>query len=189
MLSATWTNAPEHAAGPLEYWGSRGRRFKSCRPDRGKVFAGHTPAEALFVRPEQSRDVRTPVSEPFTRHFRMQLAIRSPAETHLRACSPIPLLRVSHIERREATRDCQQVSTRLERALLSAGQTVVRVPPKLMAGARRSAWTWGKSDPTTPWPSRRGLVKFVRDLVGVRRRTHPFRTGPTRASHGRSGCS
>ena len=35
-----------------------------------------------------------------------------------------------------AVEDCRHVSTRLERALLAAGETVVRVPPKLMAGAR-----------------------------------------------------
>lgn len=38
-------------------------------------------------------------------------------------------------------------STRLERTLLAAGQTVVRVPPKLTAGSRSAARTRGKSDP------------------------------------------
>ena len=42
--------------------------------------------------------------------------------------------------------DCLQVSTRLERTLLGAGQTVVRVPPKLTAGSRSAARTRGKSD-------------------------------------------
>lgn len=46
-----------------------------------------------------------------------------------------------------AIEDCRHVSTRLERALLAAGERVVRVPPKLMAGARTSARTRGKSDP------------------------------------------
>lgn len=46
-----------------------------------------------------------------------------------------------------AVEDCRHVSTRLERALLGAGARVVRVPPKLMAGARQSARTRGKSDP------------------------------------------
>lgn len=46
-----------------------------------------------------------------------------------------------------AVEDCRHVSTRLERALLAAGTRVVRVPPKLMAGARASARTRGKSDP------------------------------------------
>lgn len=43
--------------------------------------------------------------------------------------------------------DCRHVTTRLERALLAAGERVVRVPPKLMAGARTSGRTPGKSDP------------------------------------------
>lgn len=46
-----------------------------------------------------------------------------------------------------AVEDCRHVSTRLERALLAAGAKVKRVPPKLMAGARASARTRGKSDP------------------------------------------
>ncbi|MFP5073241.1 IS110 family transposase [Pseudonocardia nantongensis] len=50
-------------------------------------------------------------------------------------------------ERVWAVEDCRHVSTRLERALLAAGERVVRVPPKLMAGARHSARTRGKSDP------------------------------------------
>ena len=49
---------------------------------------------------------------------------------------------------RFAVEDCRQVSTRLERTLLAAGQAVVvRVPPKLTAGSRSSARTRGKSDP------------------------------------------
>ena len=43
--------------------------------------------------------------------------------------------------------DCRNLSARLERDLLSAGQQVVRVAPKLMAQARASARTRGKSDP------------------------------------------
>lgn len=50
-------------------------------------------------------------------------------------------------ERVWAVEDCRHVSTRLERALLAVGARVVRVPPKLMAGARSSARTRGKSDP------------------------------------------
>ena len=51
------------------------------------------------------------------------------------------------VELRFAVEDCRHVSTRLERALLAAGQMVVRVPPKLMAGTRASARSRGKSDP------------------------------------------
>jgi transposase len=43
--------------------------------------------------------------------------------------------------------DCRQVSRRLEHDLMNAGQTVVRVPTKLMARTRASARTSGKSDP------------------------------------------
>ena len=50
-------------------------------------------------------------------------------------------------KRRWAIEDCRHVSRRLERDLLSAGQLVLRVPPKLMLDSRRSARTWGKSDP------------------------------------------
>jgi transposase len=46
-----------------------------------------------------------------------------------------------------AVEDCRHLTTRLERALLTAGARVLRVPPKLMAGARQSARTRGKSDP------------------------------------------
>lgn len=49
-------------------------------------------------------------------------------------------------ERRFALEDGRHVSGSLERVLLARGETVVRVPPKLMAGARRSARERGKSD-------------------------------------------
>jgi transposase len=46
-----------------------------------------------------------------------------------------------------AIEDCRHVSGRLERSLIAQGERVVRVAPKLMAGARWSARTRGKSDP------------------------------------------
>jgi transposase len=45
-----------------------------------------------------------------------------------------------------AIEDCRHVSGALERFLLARGERVVRVPPKLMAAARRSARERGKSD-------------------------------------------
>jgi len=48
---------------------------------------------------------------------------------------------------RWAIEDCRHLSARLERDLLSVGQSVVRVPPKMMAEHRRTARTRGKSDP------------------------------------------
>lgn len=50
-------------------------------------------------------------------------------------------------ERRWALEDCRHLSRRIESDLLRAGESVVRVPPKLMAGARRSSREPGKSDP------------------------------------------
>jgi len=46
-----------------------------------------------------------------------------------------------------AVEDCRHLSRRLERDLLAAGESIVRVPPKLMAATRNSARTFGKSDP------------------------------------------
>ena len=50
-------------------------------------------------------------------------------------------------ERQWAVEDCRHLSRRLESDLLAAGERIVRVPPKLMAHARDSARTYGKSDP------------------------------------------
>jgi transposase len=46
-----------------------------------------------------------------------------------------------------AVEDCRHVTGRLERDLLAAGERVVRVPPRLMAGARHAVRALGKSDP------------------------------------------
>jgi transposase len=72
-----------------------------------------------------------------------QVTVKATPEGHLRGlgwASQWP-------QRRWAVEDCRHLSRRLERDLLAAGERVVRVPPKLMAGARRSARTRGKSDP------------------------------------------
>jgi transposase len=50
-------------------------------------------------------------------------------------------------ERVFAVEDCRHVSGSLERFLVERGEKVVRVPPKMMAAARRSARVAGKSDP------------------------------------------
>ena len=50
-------------------------------------------------------------------------------------------------EREWAVEDCRHLSRRLEADLLAAGERIKRVPPKLMAQARDSARTYGKSDP------------------------------------------
>jgi transposase len=72
-----------------------------------------------------------------------QVTVTATPEGHLRA------LRWAGrwAQRRWAIEDCRHLSRRLERDLLAAGEQLVRVPPKLMAGVRRSARTPGKSDP------------------------------------------
>ena len=50
-------------------------------------------------------------------------------------------------ERLFAVEDVRHVSASFERFLIAHGEAGVRVPPKLMAGARESARTPGKSDP------------------------------------------
>jgi transposase len=45
-----------------------------------------------------------------------------------------------------AIEDCRHVSARLERALMTAGERVLRVPPKLMGASRRGEREPGKSD-------------------------------------------
>jgi transposase len=50
-------------------------------------------------------------------------------------------------ERTWAIEDCRHLSRRLEADLLRAGEHVLRVSPRLMAGARRSSRAPGKSDP------------------------------------------
>src|SRR5437667_5387912 len=50
-------------------------------------------------------------------------------------------------ERRWALENCRHLSRVLERDLLSAGEAVVQVSPRLMGRARRSGRELGKSDP------------------------------------------
>lgn len=73
-----------------------------------------------------------------------------------------------------AVEDCRHLTTRLERALLAAGARVLRVPPKLMAGARQSARTRGKSDPIDALAIARAALREP-DLP-VAEHTHASRT-------------
>lgn len=81
-----------------------------------------------------------------------------------------------------ALEDCRHVSVSLERFLIARGERVVRVPPKLMAGARRSVRSRGKSDaidalgvaraalrePDLPVASLEGREREIRLLVDHR---------------------
>jgi transposase len=62
-------------------------------------------------------------------------------------------------DRRWAVEDCRHLSRRLESDLLAAGEVIVRVPPKLMAHARDSARTYGKSDPIDALAVARAAVR------------------------------
>jgi transposase len=56
-------------------------------------------------------------------------------------------------ERLWAIEDCRHLTRRLERDLIAAGESVVRVSPKLMAHVRDSARSYGKSDLNRPGES------------------------------------
>jgi transposase len=64
-------------------------------------------------------------------------------------------------ERTWAIEDCRHLSRRLEADLLRAGERVVRVPPRLMAGARRSSRVPGKSDPIDALAVARAALREV----------------------------
>jgi transposase len=70
-------------------------------------------------------------------------------------------------ERVWAIEDCRHVSGALERFLLGRGERVVRVPPKLMAGARRSAREPGKSDPIDAVAIARAALREGLDTLPV----------------------
>ena len=112
-----------------------------------------------------------------------------------------------------AVEDCRHLSRRLERDLLGAGERLVRVSPKMMAGARKIARSYGKSDPIDALAVARAalqepdlpvaqldgearelrlLVDHREDLVGERTRVinrlrwHLHELDPTWEPHGRS---
>jgi transposase len=63
-------------------------------------------------------------------------------------------------ERQWAVEDCRHLSRRLESDMLAAGERIVRVPPKLMAQARDSARTYGKSDPIDALAVARAALRY-----------------------------
>jgi transposase len=78
-----------------------------------------------------------------------RIAVRTVASTSAGVVDALSWARrvLDDADRVWAVEDCRHVSGRLERLLVSAGEAVVRVAPKLMAGARRNARERGKSDP------------------------------------------
>ncbi len=72
-------------------------------------------------------------------------------------------------ERVWAIEDCRHVSGRLEGAPLAAGEHVIRVPPKLMAGARKTVRERGKSDPIDALAvARAGIREGIHSLPTAR---------------------
>jgi hypothetical protein len=67
MLTATSTNRPEHAADPHNDWGSKGRGFKSRRPDSVRVSAGQKLAEAPMWMINKRLWISKIALDPFTR--------------------------------------------------------------------------------------------------------------------------
>jgi len=86
-------------------------------------------------------------------------------------------------ERRWALENCRHLSRRLEADLLLAGEVVVQVSPKLMAGARRSAREWGKSDPIDALAVARAALREsdlpVAQLEGKAARSSSYSTTAT----------
>ena len=73
-----------------------------------------------------------------------QVTVRATSAGHLEAVKWVAQFGG---ERMWAIEDCRNMSRRFESELLAAGETVIRVPTKMMAGTRRSARESGKSDP------------------------------------------
>lgn len=74
-----------------------------------------------------------------------------------------------------AIEDCRHVSGGLERFLLRSGERVVRVPPKLMAGTRKSAREFGKSDALDADAVARGAIRQGVDSLPKARLSGPER--------------
>jgi len=66
-----------------------------------------------------------------------------------------------------ANEDCRHVSGALERFLLARGERVIRVPPKLMAGARDAARERGKSDAIDAVAIARAAIREGLDTLPV----------------------
>ena len=77
-------------------------------------------------------------------------------------------------ERLWALEDCPQLTRTLERELLSVGEELVRVPPKLMAPERRAGRARGKSDPIDALAVARAALREP-SLSRPREDEQPFR--------------
>jgi transposase len=104
-------------------------------------------------------------------------------EVRARAAGHVELLewaRALGEQRLWAIEDCRQLSGGLERVLLEAGERVVRVAPKLMAGQRRAGRSFVRSDVEDPAGALRETLELDRLVHRDRRRT--------RCSHAAAGA-
>jgi transposase len=76
-------------------------------------------------------------------------------------------------ERAWVIEDCRHVSGPFERFLLDHGETVVRLPPQLMAGARTSVRERGKSDPIDALAVARAALREGIDTLPTARLSGP----------------
>jgi len=70
-------------------------------------------------------------------------------------------------ERLWAVEDCRQLTGWLEKQLLSTGEDLVRVPPKLTVPERRAGRTRGKSDPIDALAIARAAIREPDDLKAI----------------------
>lgn len=89
----------------------------------------------------------------------VQLDHQTVAARHAGFATLLAWARAKDEERVWAVEDVRHLSEPFVRYLLDQGELVVRVPPKLMARQRRSARTWGKSDPIDALAVARALLR------------------------------
>ena len=115
---------------------------RAHRPVRGPLDKEETRGMVVLGTDAHKRS-HTVVATDETGRQVGEVTVAATSEGHLRLVKWSAQFTV----RRWAIEDCRALSRHLEADLLKMGERVVRVPPKLMAGARRSARTRGKSDP------------------------------------------
>jgi transposase len=81
--------------------------------------------------------------------------------------------RLPDSERVWVIEDCRHVSGPFERFLLDRGETVLRLPPRLMADARKSVRGRGKSDPIDALAVARAALREGLDALPAARLTGP----------------
>jgi len=135
--------------------------------------------EVIVVGVDPHKQTHTAAAAKQTGEAVAEVTVKARLKAHQRLLS---WARELYDQRVFALEDCRHVSGNLERFLIARGEKVVRVPPKLMAGARRSARTSGKSDgvdalavahaalrePDLPEAHLEGIERDIRQLLDHR---------------------